>query len=641
MHLPLRTAAGTPRASRLVSMSAIIAIGLAASACAQQDKDMLAVEPAVEQQAAAAAPAAPAHASLGEAVYQRACASCHDGGALQAPLYESLVKLSSDQIMSSLTTGVMASQALSLSLAEKEAVSLYISQTQSGEFEQIGLCADSRAYTPGPVDISDWGMGARNWRAVDEDQTSLNADNAASLELAWVFAFPQATRARVQPTLSDGVLFTADQTGRIFALDAETGCTLWTVQTESEIRSPLIIGSDANGNADRLFFGDLSGNVHALDLATRERIWTVRADEHPQTTITGAMRYVDGRLYVPVSSQEVIAAMNSSYECCTFRGSVLALNAATGEQIWKTMTITEAPSPRGTNSAGATLHGPAGAPVWSTPTIDTDRGLLYVGTGENYSHPASAMSDAILAMDLDTGRIVWSYQATADDVWNAACPSGPNCPVDTGPDYDFGAPPVLVDLAGGGSLLLAGQKSGDVYALDPDNGGRLVWQAKPGRGGIMGGVHWGMTTDGETLFVPISDLSVYPRDAHLPPQSGVHALQIGTGEPVWSTVLPNECGDVRWRCSPGVSAAATYAPGVILGGSLDGMLRAFSAETGDVLWSFNTNQTFEGVNGLEGEGGGIDSSGPVVSGRYVYATSGYDKFGQKGGNLLFAFRHSE
>ena len=259
------------------------------------------------------------------------------------------------------------------------------------------------------------------------------------------------------------------------------------------------------------------------------------------------------------------------------------------------------------------------------------RRRIYVGTGENYSHPASDKSDSILALDLATGRILWSYQALADDIWNAACASGANCAPNTGPDYDFGAPPVLVKLKTGRSLVLAGQKSGYVYALDPDKGGALVWKAKPGRGGIMGGVHWGMTSDGEVLYSPVSDLSVYPRDAHLPAQSGLHALDAATGAKLWSRVLPDTCGQTTWRCSPGVSAAATLAPGVVFGGSLDGMLRAFSAKDGSILWSFDTNREFEAMNGVKAYGGSIDSSGPVIAGARMFATSGYDKFGQKAG----------
>jgi polyvinyl alcohol dehydrogenase (cytochrome) len=573
----------------------------------------------------------------GAAIYERACATCHDGGAIQAPRRESLAALSSERILAAMTTGIMSAQASSLSSEEKETLAAYLSapKTQAGAPASRCMSTPTKASAPGKV--FDWGMRLENWRAVGKDQTSVSAENASDLKLAWVFAFPGSTRSRVQPTVAGDVLFTADQFGTVYALDAATGCTRWTVQSDKEIRSPLIVGTNTAGEPDTLYFGDIAGQVHAIDLATRRIAWTVRPDTHPQATITGAIRLYKGRLYVPISSLEVVAAMDGAYACCTFRGAVAALDAKTGATVWKTYTIAEEPRVQGTNRVGVNQVGPSGAPVWSTPTIDEKRGRLYIGTGENYSHPATTTSDAIMALDLASGQIVWRFQATENDIWNAACPSGPNCPVNTGPDYDFGAAPILVELADGRAIVLAGQKSGDVYGLDPDKGGAVVWKTKPGRGGIMGGVHWGMATDGKTLFVPISDLSVYPKDAHLPAQSGMHALDIATGKALWSTVLPNVCNGAKWRCSPGVSAAATFAPGVVFGGSLDGTLRAFSARGGEVLWTFDTNRQFEAVNGITGSGGSIDSSGPVVAGKFVYATSGYDKFGQKGGNLLLAF----
>ena len=403
-------------------------------------------------------------------------------------------------------------------------------------------------------------------------------------------------------------------------------------------RTGLVIGAAPSGAATTLYFGDISGRVHALDIASHKLIWSVRADEHPQSTITGTLRLFDGKLFVPVSSLEVVAAIDGNYACCTFRGAVVALNASTGALVWKTYTIDEPATNRGANRDGAQMFGPSGAPVWSSPTIDAERRRLYVGTGENYSRPASDESDAILALDMATGNTVWRYQALSQDVWNAACSAGANCPIATGPDYDFGAPPILVKTPKGRSMLLAGQKSGFVYALDPDKDGAVIWTAKPGRGGIMGGVHWGMTSDGSVLYVPISDLSVYPEDAHLPAQSGLHAYDLSTGAKRWASILPDKCGQTSWRCSPGISAAVTLAPGVVFGGSLDGTLRAFAAADGAILWSFDTNRNFEAVNGAKAFGGGIDSSGPVVAGDFLYATSGYDKFGQKAGNLLLAFK---
>ena len=574
----------------------------------------------------------------GEKVYLAACASCHDGGALQAPRREALAVLPAARIEAAMATGVMQTQAAGLSQEDRRAVAAFLSQAHVTNVSGQGRCSARKTGTLSPVRVADWGMGVNNARAVSARETTINAGNASQLRLDWVFAFPNGTRARVQPTLAGDTLFTADQTGVIYALDAATGCIRWQVQTAQEIRSALVIGTNASGAASTLYFGDFAGGVHALDIASRKLAWSARPESHPQATITGTLRLFEGRLYVPISSLEVVAAMNSKYACCTFRGAVAAIDAKTGGTIWKTYTIDEAASVRGANRDGAPMFGPSGAPVWSSPTIDPARSRLYIGTGENYSHPASDKSDSIVALDLATGKILWKYQALPQDVWNAACAAGANCPVNTGPDYDFGAPPILVTLKTGNSLLLAGQKSGHVHALDPDKGGALVWKAKPGRGGIMGGVHWGMATDGDILYVPISDLSVYPQDAHLPAQSGIHALDASTGAMLWSHVLPDTCGRTTWRCSPGVSAAATLAPGVVFGGSLDGMLRAFSTKDGSVLWSFDTNRSFNALNGVEAHGGGIDSSGPVVAGDRMYATSGYDKFGQKAGNLLLAFK---
>ncbi len=595
------------------------------------------------QQASAAAADALVHegANLGEAVYKRACASCHDGGVSQAPLRAALTALPASRIVSAMEQGVMRLQAAGLSSDERQAVARYLSKAEANAPAQgvaeAGLCPAGETARLGPVLVSDWGMSFRNTRAVGPETTSLGVETAARLSLKWVFAFPNASRARVQPTIAGDTLFTADQFGVVYALNAKTGCIRWSLATEREIRSSLIVEPDATGQAMRLYFGDYGGWVHALDIQSRSLLWSVRPEGHAQTTITGAPRLHEGVLYVPISSLEVVAAMDGKYPCCTFRGAVAALDAGTGALRWKTYMVSETPTRQGINREGAEMFGPSGAPVWGSPTLDLARRRIYVGTGENYSHPASDKSDSIVALDMGTGRIEWSFQALGQDVWNAACASGANCPANTGPDYDFGAPPVLVDRPGGGSLVLAGQKSGYVYALDPDRQGALVWKAKPGRGGIMGGVHWGMTADADVLYAPVSDLTAYPQDAHLPPQSGLHALDLATGRILWSNVLPNTCGETSWRCSPGLSAPATLAPGVIFGASLDGQLRAFAASDGRVLWTFDTNKEFETVNGVRGAGGGIDSAGPVVAGDAVYAVSGYDRFGQKAGNLLLAF----
>lgn len=576
------------------------------------------------------------------ALYDQHCATCHDGTVEQAPRRAALAVLSSERILAAMDTGIMQPQSAMLSPEQRVSIANLLSEV-SATADQAGggMCdrADTQAVVSRQVRVADWGLDPENSRYFDDALTEIDADNAQGLELDWAFAFPGAARARVQPTIAGDTLFTADQNGTIYALDVDSGCIRWQAKIDAEIRSALVVAADESGNATTLYFGDISGSVHALDIETRSVLWSVRADPHPATRITGTLRLHEGRLFVPVSSMEVVSAMDDSYECCTFRGSVLALDVQSGEKIWQTYT-TPPPVKQGLSRVGTQLYAPSGAPVWTSPAIDDARGVLYVGTGENYTRPASGLSDAILAMSLDDGALVWSFQALADDAWNAACSAGANCPEDTGPDYDFGASPILTTTAEGRSLVLAGQKSGWVYALDPDRNGEVVWTNKVGRGGIMGGVHWGMALEGDTLFVPISDRAVYAQDAHLPAQSGMHAVDVKTGATKWSHLLEDHCEDVDWVCSGGISAAASAAPGVIAGGSLDGMVRVFSAKNGDELWSFDTNRAFDAANSVAARGGAIESDGPVFAGPRMFVTSGYDNFSQIPGNVLLAFRLS-
>ncbi len=209
--------------------------------------------------------------------------------------------------------------------------------------------------------------------------------------------------------------------------------------------------------------------------------------------ITGAPTLYSGVLYVPVSSMEEVTGSQPSYQCCTFRGSVVALDIATGRQIWKGYTIPEAPRPTKRNATGTQLYGPSGAGVWSAPTIDVQRQVLYVATGDNYSDPPSETSDAILAFELATGRLLWHRQVTANDAYITSCLVGDstNCPESNGPDHDFGQSPILVTMRSGQRVLVAGQKSGVVHALDPDQEGKILWQTRVGKGGPLGGIMWG------------------------------------------------------------------------------------------------------------------------------------------------------
>ncbi|MEO1221699.1 MAG: PQQ-binding-like beta-propeller repeat protein, partial [Pseudomonadota bacterium] len=346
----------------------------------------------------------------------------------------------------------------------------------------------------------------------------------------------------------------------------------------------------------------------------------------------------EGTLFVPMSSTEVVSAYIDDYDCCTFRGGVAALSTTDGETLWRWYSVDQ-PRKVGVTSAGSDTLAPSGAPVWSTPTVDAQRGLLYVGTGENYSSPANGNSDAIIALELVTGRQRWAMQATPGDAWNSACgrEPRPNCPSEDGPDFDFGAPPMLVDLADGGQILLAGQKSGEIFGIDPENDGKLLWRRRAGMGGFNGGIHWGMASDGDTLWVGIAD-TPGSRFAQGQPRPGIHAFDPATGEPVWSRIEPPTCDEVAYKCMTALSAPLTAIPGVVFAGAHNGRLIAYDAADGSVIWKTETNHAFETVNGVDAKGGTIDSAGVVVAGGMVIVNSGYDKFGEIPGNVLLVYR---
>jgi polyvinyl alcohol dehydrogenase (cytochrome) len=581
----------------------------------------------------------------GAEVFQANCAACHSGSLSEAPKLASLKLLSKEDIVKTLRTGVMRNQADRLTKEQHEQLAAFISDgSESAAINDVVAGKCDEEYTAEIADakpvIGNWGMGLENKRYYDADDLKINAANVSGLKLSWAFAFPNATRARSQPTIVGNTLYTASQHGTIYALDKKTGCIRWTFQADAEIRSALVVGTDENGVANRLYFGDFAATVYSLDLKTKKLNWKQKIDDHHMATITGSLNVFENRLYVPVSSLEIISAFDENYECCNFRGAMVALNAETGAQIWKTHTIAEAAKPTGKTSVGTTKMGPSGAPIWTTPTIDTKRRVIYFGTGENYTRPVSKTSDAIMAMSMDDGKILWSQQMYPDDAWNGACvwpPYGPNCPEYHGPDADFGAPVILI-TSGEKDILLAGQKSGDVFALDPDNGGEVIWTALVGRGATMGGVHWGMASDGKTLYVPINDQNDYALHKEQPIQPGVHALNIVDGKRIWSTIEENRCeGKEAWECGPGISAAITATPEVLFAGALDGMLKAYDTKTGKELWAYDTAHDYDAVNGVKAFGGTIDSDGPVIVGNQLFITSGYAKFGERPGNVLLAF----
>jgi polyvinyl alcohol dehydrogenase (cytochrome) len=354
------------------------------------------------------------------------------------------------------------------------------------------------------------------------------------------------------------------------------------------------------------------------------------------------MAYKD-TVFVPVASWEESRTTNPDYACCTFRGSVVAMRIKDGSQVWKTYMIDEKPKQYGKQ------WGPSGAGVWSAPTLDAKRGLLYVTSGDNYSVPATPRSDSVVALELTTGRVVWFKQTTPGDVWNTWCSQTADCP---GPDYDYASSVILEKLDDGRELLLAGQKSGVVYALDPERKGEIVWKVRVGEGGTNGGVQWGMASDGQKVYAATSDSSrsvaanpdpLDPRPLPVDPKKGggLTALRIATGEKVWYAP-PIVCGaGAKQGCSPAQSAAVTVIPGVVFSGSLDGHLRAYSAEEGRVLWDFDTVRDYATVNSVRARGGSLNGPGAVVVGGMLFVNSGYARLGSIPGNVLLAFAPEE
>lgn len=413
----------------------------------------------------------------------------------------------------------------------------------------------------------------------------------------------------------------------------------WAFPARAEVRTGIVVSPWVAGNpAARplVYFGDVAGNAYAVSLLDGKLAWRVKADLHPAATITGTPTLHGGTLYVPVSSLEEAFATSPAYSCCNFRGSVLALDARTGKRKWRTWLVAP-PVRQGPSKEGLDKLGPSGVAVWNSPAIDAKRGQLIVATGDNYSLPATGLSDAIVALDLRTGRIRWHYQATAGDAWNVACftKSSGSCPDEAAPDFDFGAGAVLAKGLNGREYVLAGQKSGAVYALDPASGA-LVWKKRIGHGSASGGVHFGMAAEGGRLFVPISDRFAMDKDP-FPLRPGLFALDIASGETVWEARDPTDCKGSP-RCLAGYGGSVTATGGVVLIGADDGHLRIFQAATGGLLWEDQTAREFTTVNGVPGKGGSISGGvAPLVYKGTVIVPSGYGFASKLPGNVLLVY----
>lgn len=573
-------------------------------------------------------------AQEGTRVYIASCQQCHDqNGDGHAPLREALATKPWEAILAALETGAMRAQGAQLTSEERRAVARYLGK--AGPIVPVAMTGHCPAGTKPKTGTSawnGWSPDERNTRFQPAKTAGLTAEQLPSLKLKWAFGFPDAITAYGQPTVAGGRVYTGSNDGTVYAIDAQTGCFYWRYQAKAMVRDAIVIGPGS-----RAYFGDLESNFYALDANTGKLVWQKKLDDQAFTRITGTAKLHDGRLYIPIASQEENAGANPYYSCCTFRGNVVALKASDGSVIWKSYTSPEA-KPTWKSAAGIQYFGPSGATIWSSPTLDLKRKLLYIATGNGYSDPEIKTADAIVAIDMETGAIRWSQQA-APDMFNWDCggggaqgPQKGNCPEKAGRDVDFGASPILVDLDGGRQMLLAGQKSGVVWGFDPDEQGKIVWQTRIGKGGPGGGIQWGIAYSplDKMVFAPLADA------VRGDPLSGggLFALDAATGKLLWHTPPPKPSCAGLAGCSGAQRSPPTVIPGVVFSPSMDGHLRAFQIKTGEIVWDYDAVKDYATVNGIKGRGGSFSSTGPVIVDGMLFVNSGYSSMP---GNVLLAF----
>jgi polyvinyl alcohol dehydrogenase (cytochrome) len=580
----------------------------------------------------------------GEAVYKQYCAACHDGTLPRMPSREALRGFTPESVETALSSLTMRRQGGALSAAARRAVAEYVTGRPAGSYraplEIIPKSAYCGASASGDALAgaawNGWGGDERNSRFQTAAAAGLTASDVPRLKLKWAFGLPGVSASGSQVTVMGSRAFVGSRNGMVYALDTRTGCLAWAFEADAGVRSTPVVGRAVEGAA-MLYFGDALAQVYAVDAATGSLRWKVKVENHPDAMITGGAAVMNGRLYVGVSSLEEGTAVAPSYPCCTFRGSVVSLDAATGRQIWKTFTIPDEPRATTKNGRGTQLYGPSGGGVWSAPVLDPDRNRLYVGTGNNYSNPPTRESDAIVALAMDSGRIVWVQQTVAGDAWNVGCQEAAelgrsNCPESAGPDHDYASSPALTILPDGRRVLLAGQKSGLMHGISPESG-ELLWTTRAGEGGLIGGIEWGFATDGAVAYVSLSNaLEKKAGEA-----GGLVAMTVLDGKILWTLPPHQDSCAGRTGCNTGQPAAVSGIPGVVFSGSLDGHLRAYETAHGRVIWDVDTARDFETVNKVSAHGGSINGPGPTIVGGMLFVSSGYSSLGFMPGNVLLAF----
>jgi polyvinyl alcohol dehydrogenase (cytochrome) len=578
----------------------------------------------------------------GEALFNARCAACHLNPDPQvnahAPSKEDMARFTPNSVYSALTDGLMRLQATGLGDTDMRALAKYLTNREVSDI-QLEVTANMCTSNPpllAPADAplwNGWGPDTHNTRFAVNGGVS--AADLPKLRLKWAYGLPGESQPRAQPAIVGGRVYVGNRAGALYSLDADTGCTYWSYLPRSGIRSALTVGpvTLADGSAGQaVFFVDILANAYAVNAHTGEPLWVRQVDSHPAVRGTGAVTLHGGRLYVPMTGvTEENTASNPDYSCCTFRGSLSSFDASSGDLVWKFYTVPE-PQLRGKSANGVDLYGPAGAGIWSAPTIDAARGVIYVATGNAYAEPAPPTANAVLALSIASGELLWSKQLTPDDAWIGGCRPGvvnPNCPENIGPDFDFSAPPILTTTPSGREVLVIPQKSGLAYALDPANQGAVLWQYRAGPGSAIGGI-WGAAVAEGVAYVAVGGYQFEER-------GGIHGIDVETGERLWFTPPQALLCEPGPGCSTSQSAAVTAIPGAVFSGSADGGMRAYAARTGEILWTFDANRGFETVNGVEANGASFDGAGPVVAGGIVYMLAGSGGFVGRPGNVLLAF----
>lgn len=586
-------------------------------------------------------------------LFNNNCASCHkntmssaDRNALKetnAPSTDTLATMTPEAIYAALTTGAMVQQASKLSDDEKRILAEFfggrpLSAGDAGDAKHMtNPCSANPQMAAAGLSWAGWGNDLANTRFQPAKAAGLSAESVPKLKLKWAFGLPNGAETYSQPVIVNDRVFLGDDNGYVYSLNASTGCVYWSMHTDAQVRTSMVIGPIGGHGGTRYaaFFGDRKANVYAVDAHNGELLWKQRVEPRVLAHITGTPVLYKGRIYVGVAGSEEVASGDPHYPCCTYRGSLSALDANTGKVIWKSYTIPEEPKPTKINSLGTQLWGPAGASIWSTPTVDAKLGVIYASTGNAFTEPAAKTSDGIVAFDMQTGKLLWSYQGVENDASPAGCngrgPKGEQCPEHVGPDWDFANPPILRTLPNGKRILMAGHKGGIAVGIDPDNKGALLWKADLTEGvaaSPAGQIMWGGAADDRNVYYSLQT-------------GGVAALRIADGTRAWFTKLdPAPPGGSGRGARPrrGTVAAVTVIPGVVFAGGWDGALHALSTADGHELWQTNTAQEFQTVNGIPGKGGSLGSPGAVIVGGTLYVGSGYIGTGNgMPGNVLLAF----